>query len=179
MDPALDRLHCATRPLSGLKDWPATYNLVEIWWWKHPGRKEYSCYSDSHFPKSFSRLDMFFVTSDLLTGLKSVSYLPRAIADHSPLELELQVSKPMPLEVWSMSPYWLMEPMVLCTFMDDISHYWTENTQGVSDSVRWDTFKAVMRGAYIIGVTALKKSNSAKIDELADELGIAGRSYIN
>lgn len=62
-----------------------------------------------------------------------------------------------------MSPYWLVRPMVLYTCGETISNYWLENAQGVYDLITWDVFKAVMRGAYMTGVTALKKANGEQI----------------
>lgn len=101
---------------------------------------------------------LFFTSQDLLNKTTIVTYLQSAISNHLPVEFVF-VSRHRDASIWCMSLYWLMEPMVLYTCVDAISHYWLENSQGVSNLVSWDTFKAVMWVAYMTRVTALIKAN--------------------
>lgn len=68
------------------------YDLVEAWRWKHPDTKEYSCFSSTF--NTLSRIDLCFVSRDLLPRVVDAQYLPRAISDHSPMLLTIDLEKP-------------------------------------------------------------------------------------
>lgn len=67
--------------------WADTFDLQEIWRWKHLEDWTYSHISASH--RSGSRIDLFFGSASALSQVGAVSYLPASLSDHSPLELGL------------------------------------------------------------------------------------------
>lgn len=56
---------------------------------KNPGVREYSCHSETH--KTLSRIDFLLSMADGLPFISNIRYLPRAISDHSPIEVTLNL----------------------------------------------------------------------------------------
>lgn len=94
LDPFWDRL--STRPpleiasVKILNNLLKTRNLVDIWRIQHPTNKEYSFYSNIH--KSYSRIDCFFIDSNLIFHITNSKYHNILISDHSPLQMSLNHS---------------------------------------------------------------------------------------
>lgn len=64
-------------------------NMVDIWRCLNPSAREYSFYSSVH--KSYSRIDFFFIDSNLSKMVRSTQYHNRLISDHAPLTLDLNL----------------------------------------------------------------------------------------
>lgn len=55
--------------------------LSDIWRVRNPDGQQYSCFSSSY--STLSRIDMALGNGEALQLVKSVSYLPRGLSDHS------------------------------------------------------------------------------------------------
>lgn len=104
------------------------YDLVEIWRWKHPDAKEYSC--DSSAFNTLSRIDICFVSRELLPRVLGAQYLLRAISDHSPLLVTIDMEKPRGYVVWRLSPLWLKEECFERSTATSINNFWIEKRGG-------------------------------------------------
>lgn len=62
--------------------------VMDIWRVKYGDIKDYTYYSESH--KSWSRIDMFMVTSAIAPRVDKVDILPKTLSDHSPITMEVR-----------------------------------------------------------------------------------------
>lgn len=107
LSPDINRYGAATRGSSPLEACVRPYNLEEAWRWKNPDTKAYSCYSSTF--NTLSRLDMCFVSREMLPRVVGVQYLPCAILNHSPLLLTIDMERPQGYVLWRLSPLWLKD----------------------------------------------------------------------
>lgn len=150
-DESLDRLSTAGTTRQGLSDWADTYGFYDIWRWKYPQTKAYTCHSASH--KTFSRIDLVYAGRPVLSKVRDVTILPRGISDHAPILLDLNVSTAQTDKLWRLSRYWVSDIEVEPKYKDELESYWQLNPGSASPFSVWDAFKAYSRGQYqtIIG----------------------------
>lgn len=133
-------------------------NMVDIWRLQHPTEKDYSFYSHVH--KTYIRIDHFLITSELVCRIAGTKYHNMLISDHSPITLELNNVLLQQSYHWRFNPG-LLKDTAFGKYMeakfDDF--FMTNDNSQVSDSVLWDTFKAVRRG-YTIAYEAAKKKKT-------------------
>lgn len=79
--------------------------LMDMWRFRFPDRKEYSCYSSTH--GSLSRIDMALRNGNFLPLIKIVQYEARGLSDHSPLSLSLEWKEQLIRPLWKVNPQWL------------------------------------------------------------------------
>lgn len=89
--------------------------------------------------------------------VKGVSYLPRALSDHSPMLLELSLGPKPGLRIWRMEASWLQEEYIKIKCTEAIKHFWAENGNSESSLLQWEAFKATLRGVFIAEVQGFKK----------------------
>lgn len=89
-NPEVDRMSSTGHPHLGLADWAELYGLTDVWRWRNPHRRAYTCHSASH--RSFSRIDLAYVDHSALSRVKDIRILPRGVSDHAPLLLTLELS---------------------------------------------------------------------------------------
>lgn len=159
LDPTLDRL--STKPptalasVQTLNDLIKSRNVVDVWRLQHPTDKDFSFYSHVH--KSYTRIDYFLISSDLLSYVKNCLYHDILISDHCPISLQLEHISPKPKYYWRFNPLLLEDDSFKEYMLEKIDDFLRTNDNGeVSDSVLWETFKVVMRG-YIITFESAKR----------------------
>lgn len=95
IDPDLDKkltkgkkqkIKCVKLPKSFFK-LTDSMHLLDVWRLKNPSKKQYTFYSVPH--NLHSRLDMIWSTADLVLEMKEVDIHPRLIADHNPIQWEI------------------------------------------------------------------------------------------
>lgn len=125
-----------------------------MWREINPNALKFSCYSSVH--KSYSRLDFFLISAGLRHKIKESSYDAILISDHAPNSIIYQVSNLVrDTAIWCCKPKWLADPGFI-TFLDEqIKFYFEMNTTETSASIRWEAFKAFIRGQ-IINITSSK-----------------------
>lgn len=89
-DSGMDRLAAAGPHYSGLGTWAETFGLTDVWRWRHPQSRAYTCHCASH--KTFCPIDLFFAGRSVLSRVQDVKILPRGITDHTPI-LELRLPR--------------------------------------------------------------------------------------
>lgn len=147
LDPFLDR--SSTRPapeiasVKLLNNLLKTRNLVDIWRIQHPSSKEYSFYSNVH--KSYSRIDYFLTSSNLISQITDSKYHNILISDHSPLAISLNISLPKQTYTWRFNPNLLMNDNFVKNTTSKFKDFIELNDNGeVSDVTLWETLKVVL-----------------------------------
>lgn len=106
----LDRLSQGTGVDSPLSQWASLYGLTDVWWWKYPVDRVYTCHSTSYH--AMSRIDLIYVSGGLLSLVHEVNVLPRGISDHAPVLRSFQTKTPPSVRLWRLSRYWISDPTI-------------------------------------------------------------------
>lgn len=109
-DPSLDRFNAGVAHDSPLSCWMDMYGLKDVWQWKYPGLKQYTCHSATY--ASFSRIDLMLTDGSLLSRTLGVEILPQGISDHAPVLLRLDVGSPSGPALWRLLGYWVTDERV-------------------------------------------------------------------
>lgn len=155
ISPDLDRPVPSKNYSSELSIWAQAMGLQEIWRWKHPAIRAYSCFSASH--RTASRIDLAFSNSILLTDVIGAKYLPSGLSDHSPLVIELRSPARRDAALWRLGAQWISHPEVADTIPPRLVEFWELNEGSSTPQTVWDTFKAYTRGQYISIIASVKK----------------------
>lgn len=144
-------------------------NLAEIWRKLNPDKLEYSCYSGIH--KSRSRIDYFLVSQELVSKIKKCWYDCIVISDHSPISMsvhmeKLQQSPPS----WRLQVRWLQNPEFVKYVEDKIDGYFQINTNQTNACIRWEAFKAYIRGEIISFTSTKNKKQKAEMNKLEKQI---------
>uniref|UniRef100_A0A3Q3BAI7 Reverse transcriptase domain-containing protein n=1 Tax=Kryptolebias marmoratus TaxID=37003 RepID=A0A3Q3BAI7_KRYMA len=152
LDPNLDRSsgldlsHPKSRRV--IQHFMSELNLRDIWRVQNPTKKEFSCHSTTH--NSYSRIDYFLISNSLVSRTKSCAYKSILISDHS-----LCMFKFSPIiafnrnPIWRLKPHWLQIPKFLKFIEINIDDYFSLNKSETTASIRWEAFKAFIRGQMI------------------------------
>lgn len=81
-DPSMDRLGDDGASDSLLLRWAQGYGLSDVWRWRYPRERQYTCHSATY--ASFSRIYLFYASGPILSRVQEVKILPRGISDHAP-----------------------------------------------------------------------------------------------
>lgn len=103
MSPDLDRPTPSKNHSIELSAWAQAMGLAEIWRWKHPTTRSYSCFSVSH--KTASRIDLAFSNPSLMADVLEASYLTSGLSDHSPLAVVLRSPTTSSAALWRLGPH--------------------------------------------------------------------------
>uniref|UniRef100_H2ZT77 Uncharacterized protein n=1 Tax=Latimeria chalumnae TaxID=7897 RepID=H2ZT77_LATCH len=144
--------------------------MTDIWRHLHPKTREYSHYSHAH--KSFSRIDLFLISSSLTHRVQDCNFLPRYISDHSPVCVQLEAPGD------PQSPYrWRLDPQLL-TKEDSIGErksaiqeffHFNQSRSSPPDMI-WEAFKAKIWGKVIALSSANKKAFQQQMTDLERKL---------
>lgn len=180
LDPFLDRLSSRPPPdiatVRFLNNILKNRNLVDIWRVQHPSEREYSFYSSVH--KSYSRIDYFLISSNLISYITNSKYHNILISDHSPMTISLNIGLPKQAYSWRFNPSLLTDDNFLKYIKAKIKHFIETNDNGeVSDSILWETLKVVLRGDIIMYTSRLKKEKEKRLNEINNILPALERAY--
>lgn len=160
MSPELDRPTSSKNYCIDLSAWAQAMGLVEIWRWKHPSTRAYSCFSASY--KTASRIDLAFSNPALLADVLEATYLPSGLSDHSPLAVVFRSPTSRSAGLWRLgSPIQISEKIPLL-----LTEFWEQNTGSSSPDIIWDAFKAYTRGQYISSIANIKKQQKTETQSL-------------
>lgn len=137
---------CSTKELQALIH---THLLADAWWHRFPAAQGYSFYSAPH--GSWSRIDRWYVTPDLLLNIQEVDHLPRTLSDHSPVLLSLTLPAVVhSLVAWRFPAEALLDTVFRGEVQDAIVEYFQINTGSVPRyATLWEAFKVYIRGICI------------------------------
>ena len=132
-------------------------NLTDVWRWMHPQTRDYSFYSGCHI--SFTRINLFLLSTQLIHRTVESEYLSRTLSDHSPLTLSIY----MP-EKATNRYRWCLNPTLL--FIRDQIELFCETNYASSPTsfILWDTLKAFLRGQMIFYTKGIKKKYMAEVE---------------
>ena len=142
----LDSTHLQTRKilLQSCKE----LNLVEVWRERHPDKVEYSCYSSTH--GTHSRIDYFLVSFGLLSKIKECWYDSIVISDHAAVSLNLHINTFIHNPKRWRFPVELLQDAKFIKFAEErINNYFEISRDQTDACVRWEAFKAYIRGEII------------------------------
>lgn len=136
-------------------------NLIDIWRHLNPLKKEYSCFSGTH--NSYSRIDYFLVSAELLSNIRGCHHNSIVISDHAVVSLTLVEPKLIRKSPkWRFQLKWMQDSKFLKFLGEQIDNYFELNTTQTSATTRWEAFKAFIRGQ-IISYTSSKTKEVNKI----------------
>lgn len=152
-----------------LKQYIVDLNLVEVWRELNPGKIEYSCHSS--VSKSRSRIDYFLVSRDLLSRIKSCWYDGIIISDHAAISLTIHIAKLIHSPPsWRFQVWWLHNPDFVKHVGTKIDSYFEINTDQTSASIRWEAFKAYIRGEIISYTSSKAKQRRIEMENLEKQI---------
>lgn len=169
LDPKLDRstgvdsshIHSRKKLLQYMKD----LNLCDPWRRSNSDKLEFSYYS-SRF-KSYSRIDYFLISSSMFSSVIDCNYNSMLLSDHCPISLVYRargVVRGTPR--WRLHPRWLSDSNFLQFLGAQIELFFTTNTDETSAFVRWEAFKAYIRGMIISYTSSKTNKLKLKMNEL-------------
>lgn len=155
LSPKLDRPKPPKQHSADLYNWVQAIGVTEIWRWRNPEKRTYSCFSTSY--KTASRIDLAFADPAMLADIAEAAYLPSGLADHSPLSLSIHIPTPRNASLWRLTPQWVLYPEIAEKITSIITEYWQSNAGSSSVDIVWDAFKAYLRGQYISNISVVNK----------------------
>ena len=143
--------------------------LCDVWRERNPDKREFSCHSATH--KTYSRLDFFLVSRDSLSYVKRRYYNSIVISDHATVSIEYCTSKEFrgPPR-WRFDTKWLQDPEFISFINQQIEFFFQVNTSETSPLVRWEAFKAYIRGQIISYTSFKSKQFKNKMLEIENEI---------
>lgn len=102
MTPDLDRPTPSKKHSMELSTWAQAMGLAEIWRWKHPTTRSFSCFSASH--KTASHIDLAFSNLSLMADVLEASYLTSGLSDNSPLAVVFRSPASRSTALWRLGP---------------------------------------------------------------------------
>lgn len=112
---------------------------------QNPNSKEFSCYLSSH--RSHSRIDYFLIFMELLPHVKKCWYNSIVMSDHAAVSLEIQLGKvDQFLKRWRLETFLLKDSTSVKFVETCIDKYFETNKDKTTAGIRWEAFKAYIRG---------------------------------
>lgn len=116
------------------------FGLHDVWRWKYPQGKQFTCHSATHV--TLSRIDLIYVSDPLLARVRAVTHLSRGISDYAPVLLDLSTDSAAQM---GLSRYWITNEKLEPILLSELRDYWTHNDHLATPDVVWDAFKAYAR----------------------------------
>lgn len=120
--------------------------LLDVWRCLHPQEKASTFYSDAH--KVYSRLDYFFMFKNEISKVTKCEMLPITIADHTPLIMELNLSREQGETLWRLNNSLLALLGDKC-FKEKMkvsikSYFQVNDNGGMTSTILWKAAKATI-----------------------------------
>lgn len=152
LSPSLDRTTGTdtTHIQSRIKIWNyiRELNLCDPWRRLYPSKRTYSCCST--VTKGHSRIDYFLISNDLFPRVAICQYDTIVISDHGPVSLVYKLICDMKeTRRWRLQPKWLHDCDFIKFIGEQIDNFFKENKNETSATIRWEAFKAYIRGQII------------------------------
>lgn len=165
ISPNLDRSTCSdtthTQSRKKIGDYIKELNLCDPWRRLNPSKRTYSCCST--VTKGHSRIDYFLISNDLFSRITMCQYEPIVISDHGPVSLIYKTEGSMNETYrWHLHSKWLHDPDFIKFIEEQIDNFFKENKDETSAAIRWEAFKAYIRGQIISYTNS--KSNKFKLE---------------
>lgn len=162
-NPSMDKLTPDSATDSTLSRWARVFGLEDVWRWKHPTERMYTCHSSSY--NSLSPIDLPYASIPILPKITGIEMLPRGISDHSPLICTLQTITPQADRLWRLSKFWIEHPTIHIEMAKEIKQFWRINATTSTAGTVWDTFKAYIRGCYLSSIARECRNDRFLLEE--------------
>lgn len=175
-NPSMDKLGNDVATESPLSRWADEYGFSDVWRWRYPRDRKYTCHSSTY--ASFSRIDLFYANGSLLPRIQGVEILPRGISDHAPLLMRLNTNLPVGNSLWRLSGFWITDERVAPEAAGEMDAYWVVNRGTAPPPMLWDAFKAYTRGQYSTIISKVRKDNKLALEEAESQAQSLESSYV-
>lgn len=169
MDPKMDRStgvdssHIQSRKI--LLQYIKGLNLCDPWKRLNPSKLEFSCYSPRF--NTFSRIDYFLISNSMFSSVIECNYNSILLSDHAPNSLVYKAPRVVKGTLrWRFHPRWLSDSNFLQFLEAQIDLFFLTNTNETSATVRWEAFKAYIRGMIISYTSSKTNKLKLKMNEL-------------
>lgn len=124
---------------------------------------------------SLSHFDLCLCSETAARPVSDITYALRGISDHSPLIIDLKVCPLSTLNraPWKLNAFWLNLITSTPQFIQDNANFWEKQVGDQDVGMRWEMFKAYLRGLFIREINVFKKKSSAQskgVERLVDDL---------
>lgn len=140
MDPQKDNSPPGMVNRTPLKDRTTQMETVDVWKWRHPGESAFLFQSAMHH--TLSRIDHIIATQNFLTYIHKADFPTRALSDHSPMQLHLNIGVEQHTSNWRLNPSWLKEEEISQKAVANFKQYWEIGSEGVHPKMVWDKSSA-------------------------------------
>lgn len=132
--PNMDKLSPDPATDSPLSRCATTLGLTDVWRWKYPRTRGYTCSSATY--TAMSRIDLIYLSSPVLFRVQEISALPRGISNHTPILLKLHTRVAPGDYLWCLSRYWVSDECVEPVVELAITVYWATDSTGTETPAR-------------------------------------------
>ena len=163
----IDTTHSQSRKI--LQYFIEELNLCDPWRRLFPNNREYSCYSN--VSKGHSRIDYFLLSNNLFPRVTNCIYESITVSDHGPVSI-LYNDKDLAQgsRRWRLQPKWLNDPKFLKYVGEQIDVFFFVNKEETSASIRWEAFKAFIRGQIISYTSSITNKTNLEMLTLIRQL---------
>lgn len=155
------------RSVQTLNDLIKTRNLIDIWHLHHPTERAYSFFAHVH--KTYTGIDYFLISSELLPIVVDPNYHNIVISHHSPVSMVFKNNLTKNYN-WRFNPSLLNDQEFIKYLNANMDMFLATNDNGeVLDSTLWETFKVVMRGHIISFESSKKKILGKRLKEIENK----------
>ena len=137
------------------------------------GEENIQTNQNSHITSSnsYSRIDYFLVSNQLFPQIYDAKYETIVISDHGPVKLIYDMTKIIKGSCrWRLHPKWLHDTNFLEFVGTNIDEFFKINTNETSASVRWEAFKAYIRGQMISYTSSITNKVNLKLRALDEDI---------
>ena len=173
LDPVKDRStgsdssHVKTRKV--IQQFMKDLNLLDIWRHLNPTSTAYSCYSSTY--RTHSRIDYFLISAELLTKIADCQYHAIVISDHAAVSLVYTNDKIANVPPkWRLQVGWLQDPSFIEFLGNQIEMYFETNRSETSACIRWEAFKAFIRGQIMGFCSSKSKQSRLEMKQLDEQI---------
>uniref|UniRef100_A0A3Q3FNA9 Reverse transcriptase domain-containing protein n=1 Tax=Labrus bergylta TaxID=56723 RepID=A0A3Q3FNA9_9LABR len=155
---------------AALNDFCKNMGLFDAWRLLNPENRDYTFYSNRH--KSYSRIDAFLVTQNVLSNVWSTDILNMVYSDHCPKTLSFSPStyfiKP---SLWKLNNSLLANKKLVEFINTETQLFFEANEKSVNCfSTVWEAYKVTCRGWLISFASKQKRERAARMQKLTEVL---------
>uniref|UniRef100_A0A803TDZ5 Reverse transcriptase domain-containing protein n=1 Tax=Anolis carolinensis TaxID=28377 RepID=A0A803TDZ5_ANOCA len=148
-----------------LQDW----DLKDAWRIHHQLEKDYTFFSNRH--KSWSRIDMTWMSTSLIPKISKIRIMPRNYSDHCPIEFI--INKTQKTRTWRLNGNLLKSEEDIIKNKKLIKEYFKINdSDEVTQQIVWEASKAVMRGHFIQQAAQKNRQRREALNKVLEEIKI-------
>uniref|UniRef100_A0A3Q3GHU3 exodeoxyribonuclease III n=1 Tax=Labrus bergylta TaxID=56723 RepID=A0A3Q3GHU3_9LABR len=155
---------------AALNDFCKNMGLFDAWRLMNPENRDYTFYSNRH--KSYSRIDAFLITQNVLSNVWSTDILNMVYSDHCPITLSFSPStyfiKP---SLWKLNNSLLANKKLVEFINTETQLFFEANEKSVNCfSTVWEAYKVTCRGWLISFASKQKRERAARMQKLTEVL---------